>query len=81
MFQNCQTHLQYLLQDFSGVCDCFRKLCIKGLRHYLQNNCDERFHDEGPYHTETSPLICSANQWTGLYMTWTSTMKRLINKR
>ena len=25
------------------------------------------FHDEGPYHIETSPLICSANQWIGFY--------------
>ena len=23
------------------------------------------FHNGGPYHTETSPLIYSANQWTG----------------
>ena len=23
---------------------------------------------EGPYHIETSPLICSANQWTVFYM-------------
>ena len=22
----------------------------------------------GCYHIETSPLICSANQWTGFYM-------------
>ena len=26
------------------------------------------FHDGGPYHIETSPLICSANQWTGFYI-------------
>ena len=26
------------------------------------------FHDRGPYHIETSPLICRANQWTGFYM-------------
>ena len=24
------------------------------------------FHEGGPYHMETSPLIPSANQWTGL---------------
>ena len=29
---------------------------------FMQN---ELFHDGGPYHIETSPLICSANQWTG----------------
>ena len=23
-------------------------------------------HDGGPYHMETSPFICSANQWNGL---------------
>ena len=29
-------------------------------------------------HIETSPLICSANQWTGFYMIWTSVVKELI---
>ena len=24
------------------------------------------FHDESRYHIETSPLICSSNQWTGI---------------
>ena len=33
------------------------------------------FHDEGPYHTKTSLLICIANQWTGFYMIGTSVMK------
>ena len=32
-------------------------------------------HDEGPYRIETSPLICSTNQWTGFYMVGTSVMK------
>ena len=35
-------------------------------------------HDRGPYHIETSPLTCKANQWTGFYMTGTSVMKELI---
>ena len=35
------------------------------------------FHDGGPYHIETSPLICSANQWAGFYMLETSVMKEL----
>ena len=30
------------------------------------------------YHTETSPLICRANQWTGFYMMGTSVMKELM---
>ena len=29
------------------------------------------------YHIETSPLICPADQWTGLYMIGTSIMKEL----
>ena len=29
------------------------------------------------YHTETSPLICRANQWTGLYMITNSVIKKL----
>ena len=31
----------------------------------------------GRYHIETSPLICSANQWTSFYMIWASVMKEL----
>ena len=38
------------------------------------------FHDGGLYHIETSPLICSANQWTGFYMISASVMKGLIQK-
>ena len=33
------------------------------------------FHDVSPYHIETSPLFCIANQWTGFYMIRTSVMK------
>ena len=29
---------------------------------------------------ETSPLICSANQWTGFYMITVSIMKELNNE-
>ena len=32
------------------------------------------FHEGGPYQIETSPLVCSKNQWTGFYMTETSTV-------
>ena len=32
---------------------------------------------EGCYYTETSPLICRANQWTGFYMITASVMKEL----
>ena len=35
------------------------------------------FPDGGRYHTETSPLICGENQWTGFYMISASVMKRL----
>ena len=28
-------------------------------------------------HIDTSPLICSINQWTGVYMLWTSAIKEL----
>ena len=38
----------------------------------------DHFYDGGPYHIETSPLICRANQWTGFYMIGTSTIKELI---
>ena len=29
----------------------------------------------GPYHIETSPLICRANRWIGFYLIETSGMK------
>ena len=32
----------------------------------------------GPYHKETNPFICSANQWTGFYMLGTSVMEALV---
>ena len=35
------------------------------------------FHYGRPYHIETSPLICSASQWTGFYMIGISVMKEL----
>ena len=35
--------------------------------------------DEGPYHTETSPLVWFANQWVGFCMTETFAMKELIS--
>ena len=38
----------------------------------------ELFHDGGRYHTETSPLIYIANQWTGFYVISASAMKELI---
>ena len=39
------------------------------LKYYL--------HDGGPYHIETSPSICRANQRTCAYMIGTSVMKEL----
>ena len=33
----------------------------------------------GPYHIETSPLICSANQWAGFYMIGTSVVQGLMS--
>ena len=35
------------------------------------------FHDGGAHHKDTSPLICSANQWSGFYMTGTYVLKEL----
>ena len=37
----------------------------------------ELSHDGDSYHMETSPFICTVNQWTGFYMIGTSTMKEL----
>ena len=43
-------------------------------------NSFKYFHDGGPYHIETSPLIYKANQWTGFYMIGTAVTKELIYK-
>ena len=34
--------------------------------------------DRGPYHRETSPLICSANQWNGFYKIGSSVLKEFM---
>ena len=34
---------------------------------------------EGHYHAETSPMLCSTNQWTGFYMVRVN--KKRVNKR
>ena len=41
---------------------------------YVQFN---PFMTEAVYHIETSPLICSENQWTGFYMITAPVMKGL----
>ena len=38
-------------------------------------------HDGNPYHIETSPLSCFANQWTGFGITRTSVVKELKPSR
>ena len=45
---------------------------------YLSHSFVYFFHDGGPYHMETSSLICRANPCTGFYMTGTSAMKVLV---
>ena len=35
-------------------------------------------HDGDPYHTETTPFICRANQWTGFYMIGTFKTKTTL---
>ena len=37
----------------------------------------ELFIEGGLYHIQTSPLICSADQWAGLYIIRISVMKEL----
>ena len=41
---------------------------IKRLDKVFSKNVHSLFHDSGSCQTETSPLICSGNQWTGSYM-------------
>ena len=44
-------------------------------------SCKINFLDRGPYHIETSPLICKANQWTSFYMIVASVMKELNTQK
>ena len=60
----------------------YNQSCMKYKRdsNELKNvlhNLPELFHDRGPYHIETSRLICTANRLTGFYMIVTSVMKEL----
>ena len=54
-----------------------RWTCIIKNNHILIKQSDQLFHDGGPYHMETSPLISRTNQWTGFYMIGISVMKEL----
>ena len=38
------------------------------------------FHDRGPYHRETSPLVCRTNQCTCFFVTGAAVMKELKPK-
>ena len=74
------------LFDFLVICACsicFRTF-LERLPLYFLFSCadmNDRFitsHDKGPYHLETSPLICRANQLTGFYIIRTSAIKELV---
>ena len=39
------------------------------------------FQDGDPYYIKNSPLICTANPWTGFYMSGISIMKEFIHVR
>ena len=55
----------------------FKKLSMKQITQILKVRL-ELFYDRGPYHIESSLLICSANQWTGFFhMIGTSITKEL----
>ena len=56
----------------------FSRLMIDGYIKKIYDKFDTKlFQDRGPYHIETSPLICCVNQWTGLYMIKTTVMEEL----
>ena len=48
--------LENLAKNAAKFLKCIRPL--RGIMHQI-------FHDGGPYHIETSPLVCRANQRTG----------------
>ena len=62
---------------FKLVCSSMNLLKIIVKICYLPSNIIDLFHGGGRYHVETSPLICSAIQWTSFYMITASVMKEL----
>ena len=91
--RNNKVHLKINFILYSNILAKFKYLPGKsGLTRFCQyshifpcfpvfyNTC-EPFHDGGPNHIETSPLICSGNQWTGFYMIGTSIVRELNNTR
>ena len=67
-------HCQFI---FSLLDKASRKKLLFQSGHTDQQNEVSLFYDGDPYHTETSPMNCSANQWTGFYLIGTSVMKEL----
>ena len=65
---------QYILQILNSINHWFASKPTAWFLHERNTDC-YFFHDGGPYHIETSPLICSENQWAGFYMIRTSVMK------
>ena len=56
----------------------WRLLSLQQILVYSGNSMINSFiHDGDRYHIETSPLTCSANQWTGFYMITVSIMKEV----
>ena len=50
-------------------------LIVMKIKRFWKNSY--LFHDGDRYHVESSPLICSAYQWTAFYMITASVMKEL----
>ena len=67
--KNSVNVIEILLNKYINITQREKKL--KG----RARNVDLLFHDGVPYHIETSPVICRANQWTGFYMIGNSVMK------
>ena len=56
-----------------ALCQGVKRICSKCSFNLLTLSW------EGPYHIETSPLICKANQWNGFFIIGISTMKWLMH--
>ena len=86
-YENRKSYVNVLLilQDVRFLFRCekyfayFSKLLpVKRLKVILRKRKLQLLtHDVGRYHIETSPLICSANQWTDFSMITASVLKEL----
>ena len=60
--------------EIKWIASCILKSILHNILKGSVNVYIYSFHVGGPYHIETSPVICRANKWTSFYLIGTSVM-------